>query len=94
MNIGSVSKHGKKFRVPWITGLEDSIPTVYVHEMQHPNSCPGETCFAASLENFDIAEKVDGYTEDEVLDLIDVLQLTLEHMETARIDESQMRLFP
>lgn len=84
----------QQFRVPWITGLEDSIPTVYVHEMQHPNSCPGETCFAASLENFDIAEKVDGYTEDEVLDLIDVLQLALEHMETGRIDESQMRLFP
>jgi len=83
----------QQFRVPWITGLEDSIPTVYVHEMQNPNSCPGETCSAASLENFDISEKVDGYTEDEVLDLIDVLQLALEHMETARIDESQMRLF-
>ena len=83
-----------QFRVPWITDLEGNIPTVFVHEMQHPNSCPGETCFGASLENFDIDEKVDGYTEDEIVDLIDVLQTALEHMETSRIDESQMRLFP
>jgi hypothetical protein len=62
--------------------------------MQHPNSCPGETCFGASLENFNISEQVDGYTEEEIVDLMDVLQLALDHMETARIGQNQMRLFP
>ena len=84
----------QQYRVPWITELNGSIPTVYVHEMQDPSQCAGETCLGASLENFDIEEKIDGYTESELIDLIDILQTALEHMETTRIDESQMRLFP
>ena len=85
----------QQFRVPWITELDGNIPTVYVHDMPDPSPhFPGDTCFGASLENFDIKEKINGYTESELVDLIDLLQVALEHMETSRIDESQMRLFP
>ena len=76
----------QQFRVPWITDLDGAMPC--------PTKVAGEFVLGASLENFDIGEKVDGYTESELVDLIDVLQKALEHMETTRIDESQLRLFP
>jgi len=85
--------YDQQFRVPWFMSIDNNIPTVCVHSMVSPGDNT-DTVLGASLANFDTEENIDGYTESEIIDLMDVLQTALESMETSRIDAEQLRLFP